>query len=138
MIYYVWPTLLTVFPNVVYQICAKSVLEGMNSLASLTVTYFAGAAFSLTLYYLLHQDADIWVEYCRLNWVPLGLGHVIEGLEVGFIYIYRAGWPVSIVQRAFLTVVLLALDALVYQVPVTVNKHVGIALCLAELAMLNG
>ena len=39
MFNYVWPIALVVFSNVVYQICAKSVTDGMNPFDSLTVTY---------------------------------------------------------------------------------------------------
>lgn len=35
MFNYVWPIALVVLSNVVYQICAKSVLDGMNPFASL-------------------------------------------------------------------------------------------------------
>ena len=43
MFNYVWPLGLVVLSNVLYQICAKSVPEGMNPLASLTITYLIGA-----------------------------------------------------------------------------------------------
>ena len=46
MFSYIWPIALVVISNTLYQICAKSVPEGMNPLASLTVTYLIGAAVS--------------------------------------------------------------------------------------------
>ena len=46
MLAYIWPIALVVLSNTLYQICAKSVPEGMNPLASLTVTYFIGAVIS--------------------------------------------------------------------------------------------
>ena len=39
MFSYVWPIALVVLSNVVYQICAKSVPNGLNPFAALTVTY---------------------------------------------------------------------------------------------------
>ena len=41
---------LLIVSNMVYQICAKSVPQGMNAFASLTITYLVGAAASLILY----------------------------------------------------------------------------------------
>ena len=35
---------LVIVSNVAYQICAKSVPQGMNAFASLTVTYLVGAS----------------------------------------------------------------------------------------------
>lgn len=140
MFNYVWPLGLVVLANVFYQICAKSVPEKMNPLASLTITYVIGAIVSLLLYYILDKDADIFTEYNRLNWAPLVLGFVIVGLEVGYIYAYKAGWPVStaqIVQAAILAVILIFVGNMLYKEPVTWNKIVGICVCLAGLVLIN-
>lgn len=55
MISYVWPIMLVVLSNVAYQICAKSVPEGMDPLASLTVTYTVGAVMSGVLFFALNR-----------------------------------------------------------------------------------
>lgn len=107
MFSYVWPLALVVLSNVFYQICAKSVPEKMNPLASLTITYLIGAIASIVLYYVTNRDGNIIREYKQTNWAPFVLGVVIVGLEVGYIYAYKAGWPVStaqIVQAAILAV----------------------------------
>ncbi|MCQ2456410.1 MAG: hypothetical protein MJ096_03550 [Clostridia bacterium] len=68
------------------------------------------------------------------------LGLVIVGLEVGWIYAYKAGWQVStgsVVQAAFLAVTLILVGALLYREPVTWNKIVGIAVCLVGLVFIN-
>ena len=70
----------------------------------------------------------------------LVLGLAIVGLEVGFIYAYQAGWEVSraaIVQSAFLAVALIGVGAALYREPVTWNKVLGVAVCLAGLALIN-
>ena len=43
MLAYIWPLGLVVLSNVIYQICAKSVPQGMSPFASLTVTYAVSA-----------------------------------------------------------------------------------------------
>jgi phosphate/sulfate permease len=53
-----------------------------------------------------------------VNWAPFVLGIVIVGLEVGYIYAYKAGWPVStaqIVQAAVLAVILIFVGSLLYK-----------------------
>lgn len=140
MFAYLWPLGLAVLSNVFYQICAKSVPEGMNPLASLTVTYAVGAVASLILYYLLNRNADIFREYRQINWAPFVLGLVVVGLEVGFIYAYKAGWPVSmaqIVQAAVLAVLLIFVGRFLYREPLTWNKIAGILVCLAGLGLIN-
>ncbi len=137
---YIWPMALVVLSNVVYQICAKSVPEDMNPFASLTLTYLIGAAASAVLYYALGANGSILREYGKVNWAPLVLGLVIVGLEVGWIYAYKAGWEVStgfIIQSAVLAGVLLLVGALLYREALTWNKLVGVAVCLIGLVILN-
>ena len=95
MITYIWPIALIVLSNTIYQICAKSVPEGMNPFASLTVTYLVGALASAVLYYVSGSRGNLMKEYGKLNWAPFILGIVIVGLEAGWIYAYKAGWQVS-------------------------------------------
>ena len=140
MFAYIWPILLVVLSNTVYQICAKSVPEGIHPLASLTVTYAVGAVVSAILYFALDRDGNLLREYSHLNWAPFALGLVIVGLEVGFIYAYKAGWQVStasIVQSAFLAVTLIAVGLLLYREAITVNKVIGIVICLIGLFFIN-
>ncbi|MDO5436411.1 MAG: EamA family transporter [Clostridia bacterium] len=140
MLGYVWPLALVVVSNVFYQICTKSVPDGMDPFASLTVTYLVGAAASLILYFALNKNGDLLKEYAKINWAPFVLGIVIIGLEVGYIYAYKAGWPVStaqIVQAAVLAVILIFVGYLLYKEELTWNKIAGIVVCLAGLYLIN-
>jgi uncharacterized membrane protein len=140
MLSYIWPIALVVLSNTLYQICAKSVPEGMNPLASLTVTYLVGAAVSCALYFILNRNANLLREIRLTNWAPIVLGVVIVGLEVGFIYAFRAGWQISmaqIVSSAVLAVILIFVGSLLYHEAITWNKIVGIIVCLAGLVLIN-
>ena len=140
MLSYIWPLALVVVSNIVYQICAKSSPASVNPLASLTVTYGVGAVVSGALYFLLNKNGSLLQEYRSLNWAPFVLGIVIVGLEVGFLYAYRAGWKIStasIVQSAFLAVALVIVGALLYHEKVGWNQLVGVGLCLAGLVFIN-
>ena len=140
MFNYVWPIALVVLSNIVYQICAKSVPKGMDPLASLTVTYLVGALLSGVLYFFLHRGGNLLREYRALNWAPLVLGVVIVGLEVGFIYAYKAGWQVSraaIVQSSILAVALVIVGAILFKEHITWTKLVGVAICLVGLVFIN-
>ena len=140
MLNYVWPIVLVILSNVFYQICAKSVPEGMNPLASLTVTYLIGAVVSFALYYILGKDANIIKEYSQINWAPFVLGFVIVGLEVGYIYAYKAGWQVStaqIVQAALVAIVLVFVGYGLYHEALTLKKIAGIVICLSGLVLIH-
>lgn len=137
---YIWPLGLVVLSNVFYQICAKSVPGGMNPFASLTITYGVGMIISFVLYFVLNKNVNILSEYGKLNWAPFVLGLAIVGLEVGYIYAYKAGWPVStaqIVQAVVLAIILIVVGYLLYKESITWNKVVGIIICLAGLGLIN-
>lgn len=140
MLAYVWPIALVVLSNTVYQVCAKSMPKDLNPLASLTVTYLLAAAACAALYFILNPRGNLLKEYGRLNWVPFAFGIVIVGLEVGWIYAYKAGWEVStasVVQGAALAVALIFVGFLLYHEALTWNKLVGVVICLVGLAFIN-
>ena len=137
---YIWPIILVVFSNIIYQIATKSVPKNMDPMASLTVTYVVGAICSTVMYFLMNKNGNLLVEYQKLNQYPFLLGVSIVGLEVGFIYAYKAGWPIStasIVQSAFLSLALIVVGALLYQETISSNKIIGIIICLLGLWLIN-
>ena len=140
MFAYIWPIALVVLSNTLYQVCAKSVPDGMNPLASLTVTYLIGAVVSCAMYYILNRDANLLREFRQINWAPVVLGIVIVGLEVGFIYAFRAGWQISmaqIVSSVTLAIILIFVGYLLYHEAITWNKVAGIIVCLIGLVLIN-
>ena len=140
MLNYIWPIALVVISNTVYQICAKEVPANVSPFASLTVTYLVGAVVTAVMHFLTHPGEDILKQATQMNWAPYVLGVVIVGLEVGWVYAYKAGWQVStgaIVQSAFLAVALIFVGALVYREPITWNKITGIVICIIGLVFIN-
>lgn len=140
MLAYIWPLGLIVLTNVFYQICAKSVPDKIDPLASLTATYLVGAAVSLILYYVLNRNGNIIREYSKLNWASIVLGVAIVGLEAGYIYAFKAGWQVStaqIVQATLVAVIMIVVGYFIYKEAITWNKVLGIAVCLIGLGLIN-
>ena len=137
---YIWPIALVVLSNTLYQICAKSIPETVNPIASLTITYLTAAAASVVLYCVLNRDVNLVQQWRQVNWASIVLGLVLVGLEAGFIYAYKAGWQVSTaatVQSAFLAILLLVVGVALYHEAITWSKVVGVAVCLIGLAILN-
>ena len=142
MFYYVWPVLLVVLSNTVYQICTKGVPENMNPFASLIITYLVGATVAFIMFLILGDSRDILTELKKANWTSFVLGIVLVWLEVGFIYAYKAGWKVSaaqIVTSSILGVILIVVGYVGYKEAITWNKNkiVGVIICLVELGLIN-
>ena len=115
---YFWPLILVVASNSVYHICAKSLPESVDPLASLTVTYLIGSIFSGILYFVTNRGgANLLHEYSQMNWAPYLLGLAVVGLEAGSMHAYKAGWPVSAFQvssAAAIATILVFIGYLVY------------------------
>ena len=65
---------------------------------------------------------------------------VVVGLEVGYIFAFRAGWQVNsaqLVQGAVLAVILLFAGLLLYGEKITWTKVMGVAICLVGLYFIN-
>lgn len=140
MINFLWPITMIIIANVFYQVCTKSVPSDMNPFAGLTITYAVGALISLILFFALNKNASLISEYGKLNWAPFVLGLVIVFLEVGFIYAYKNGWPVStaqIVQSAVVAVALIFIGLFFYHEILTWKKLLGIAMCFSGLVFIN-
>lgn len=140
MLNYIWPLALIVLSNAFYQICAKSVPMQINAFASLTVTYIVGAVVSFGIFFLTKSDALFFEEFKKINWASVILGLSIVGLETGYIYAFKAGWPVSIcqiVQASILAIILIFVGFFFYHEGFSWNKIAGIVVSLFGLALIN-
>ncbi len=140
MFQYIWPLAVIVLSNVVYQICAKGIPPKMNAYASMTVTYAVATLFSAAAFFLSAKDKNIFKEFSHVNWATLVLGIVITGLEVGFIFAYKAGWKVSVlatVANGLLAIALVFAALFLYNEAISWTKICGLALCVAGLWFIN-
>lgn len=136
MFNFIWPAAIIVFSNILYQICAKGIPEQMNTYASMTVTYAVATLFSAVMFFITTRGGNILQQFKLSNWATVILGVVITGLEVGFIYAYKAGWKVSTlatVTNAFLAIALIFLGFFMYREAITWSKVVGVLICLVGL-----
>jgi uncharacterized membrane protein YdcZ (DUF606 family) len=108
--------------------------------ASLLVTYFVGMITATVLYFLTSETKNLALEFKHLNWTSFVLGVAIVGLEVGYIYMYRAGWNISIgslVCNIALAIVLIIVGLLIYHEHISISQIFGIALCIVGLVFIN-
>ena len=127
-----WPLLLIVASNCFYNICTKSMPTNANAFASLTVTYLAGAVLSAILFLVGSKGANLGAEVGKVNWTSLVLALAIVGLEAGYVFLYRAGWKVSLgalTANICLAIALLVIGCLLYRESVTPRQVLGICVC---------
>lgn len=135
-----WPILIVVGANTLYNICTKSTPEDINSFASLAITYGIAAVLSLVFFFCTSEEKNILREVSKANWAAFALAFSIVFLEFGYICIYRAGWKVSVaslVANISLACILLFVGILLYKETIGPRQLAGIAVCAAGLFLIG-
>ena len=132
-----WPLMLIVASNCFYNICTKSMPSNANPFASLTLTYLA--VLTAALFLCGTRGNGIGSELTKINWASLVLSFAIVGLEAGYVFLYRAGWKVSVgalTANICLAIALLAIGCLLYKETITARQILGILVCGAGLFLI--
>lgn len=135
-----YPIIIIVAANTIYNICTKSTPSEMNSFAALFVTYIVAAVISFIMFFATSKDKNVFTEFTKINWAPFVLGIVIVGLELGYIIAYRNGWKmntVSVTANITLAVVLIFVSLVFYKESITIKQVIGMFLCAGGLALIS-
>ena len=134
------PLLLAVCGSLVYHMSAKSIPQSVDPAAALIGLYATALAGSV-LTYLVLKPGPVALRV-EAYWHPMvagvGLGALI--IELGFLLAYRGAWPVStasVVANALVAVILVPLGAAVFREPITVERAIGVVLCLLGVTLLQ-
>lgn len=124
-----------------YHVCQKELPEGANAAAVYVVAYVVGAAIALGLLWTLFRPAgDTIATFRSLGWPAYVLAVAVILVDVGLLYMYRAGWPISqapVFVSVASSIVLVVVGVLRYGERVTAANFVGLALCLIGLVLLT-
>ena len=136
MFWFFLPILIIVVSNVVYDVSSKSIDEDLNAYAGTTIIYSLLAVFYLLLFTALSPEISIIGEWSHFNWavVTFALGSI--GLESGYIFLYRAGWNISLggmVCNVLLALCMVGVGQLFFHETVTLKQYIGVVFCLAGL-----
>jgi len=132
--------LVAILCTVGYHLVLKVTPAGVNPLLSLLVTYaFVTLLFGLVL--LVSPGGFEWrSEMRQLNWTALALALVIVGLDLGFLYLYRSGFAVSLgalITQSAAAMLLLVIGVTVFRERLSAANVAGLVLCLVGLWLVN-
>ena len=136
----IWPILIVILSNTFYNICMKSIPSDVNAFGALMVTYLVAAIISGIIFVFAVGPSNVGVELSKINWTSIILALAIVGLEVGYVFVYRAGWTVStasVVANIGLACVLLVVGYFLYKENVSFNQILGIFVCMVGLILIN-
>ena len=135
----IWPLLVVVGANTIYNISTKSTPSDVNAFASLDTSYFIAMLGSVVMFFITADSKNLLMEISKTNWSALALGIAIVGLEFGYICIYRAGWKIgvaSLVANISLACVLLLIGLFVYKEVITLKQLLGMGICAIGLMLI--
>ena len=122
-----WPMLMVVGANTVYNICAKSTPEKLNSFAALTINYGVAAVLSLLLFFVTTGgEKNLIQEIGKTNWAPVVMGLSVVGLELG-----------SLVANLALACILVLVGVLWYKEVLTGHQILGIGACVVGILLIS-
>ena len=135
-----YPILIIVLSNVLYNVCTKSTPSEVNAFATLSITYLIAAVVSFATFFITSKNKNILAEFSKTNWTTFVLGIVIVGLELGYILAYRNGWSMntaSVTANITLAVALIFVSMIFYKESITIKQIAGIILCGGGLVLVN-
>lgn len=129
------PLVIVIVSGIVYHV-AQRISDAAKPWPMLAVAY--GAAFAVTsVLAFTSTDVTRWNERERTAGLLIGLAAL--GIEAGFFFIYRAGWPLasaSVIANIVVTVVLAVVGIFVFGERLTTFRGVGILLAAAGAALI--
>ena len=112
----------------------------VNPFGALMVTYFVAAVISAVIFAYAVGPSNVAFEISKINWTSIVLAIAIVGLEVGYVFVYRAGWQVSnatVVANIGLACVLIFVGYFLYRENVSIRQILGIIVCMVGLILIN-
>ena len=136
----IWPILVVILSNTFYNICMKSMPNDVNPFGALMVTYIVSAIITAIIFVFMVKPSNVVFELSKVNLTSIVLALVLVGLEVGYVFVYRAGWSVStasVVANIGLACVLLVVGFFLYKENVSIKQIIGIFVCMFGLVLIN-
>ena len=133
-----WPVACVVLADVIYQVCAKKISSRADPLAALGVTYLVSAAVCAGLYYGM-GGMDLFADMFHARLAAAGIGFAVTGLEVGCVYMYKAGWAMNvgfILYTAMIVAALLVVGAVFYGEAVSFTAMAGLIITSSGMYMI--
>ena len=136
----IFPMVLVVLANTMYNICTKSTPGDVDPFVTLIFTYVTAIIVTIILFFVISRPENVAFEISKINWTSIVLGISIVGLETGYILIYRAGWKVSnasVVANICLACTLLIVGFVAYKENISLKQVLGIVICIVGLILVT-
>ena len=137
---FLWPIIMVISANLIYNICTKQLPNGANEFAYLTAAYSIAAIISFLLFLFNSGGKNIVRELLPLGISPFVFGAMFVALELGYIYAYRIGWKIStasLTANISLAILLVIAGIILYKESISIKQLIGMGICAAGLILIS-
>ncbi|WP_394846258.1 EamA family transporter [Pendulispora brunnea] len=123
-----FPLAIVVVAGVVYHVAQKA-SGAVSPWPMLAIAY--GAAFAVAIVMLFARGGDARLPAARDCMAGLALGLAAFGIEAGFFFVYRSGWPLAsaqVIANLSVTAILAITGIMVFGEHLTAGRAAGLAL----------
>ena len=131
---------LAIAATVAYHLVLKLTPSGANPFLSLALTYAAVTLLFVCSLVAAPGGFEWRQEFRAVNWTAPALAVAIVALDLGFLFLYRSGYDLSLgalVTQSAAAMALLAVGVLVFREKLSLANGLGVVLCLAGLWLVN-
>ena len=139
-----WQTLslpLIIVSVLVYHLSQKSIPRDANPIIAIALAYLIAIGAGIAVLMATGEIRKGSELFRAQSWIPIVLlGLSCIGIELGFLYAYRAGWKISttgITTVPFVTVSLALIGVLWFKEELSTLNMIGIALCVIGVVCIN-
>jgi len=133
--------LIVVASNIFYHISQKSIVDELNPILSMIVTYLVAIVMTCALFIVFPLEKNsLSSQLNSINWASYVLGLSLVGLELGFLLAYRSGWNIgfaAIFANVAVTVLLVPIGIYFFKDKVNFTNAIGIFLSIIGIYLIN-
>lgn len=139
MAYYL-PLVLVVISYVTYQVSQKLMPQQLNPYAVFVWVYALALVISLVVMFLFERSFTPLKSMSFLNLPVILIALGICGIEFGFLFAYRAHWPISVAPAVASTagiLLLFLIGAIFFKESISIIKVIGCVLAIVGLLLIQ-
>lgn len=135
---YLFPFVLVVAGNVLYQVSQKSIPKAANPFYTYTIIYAIALVVSGIGAIVYAGDKSLGQTLRDSNWAVIAAGIAVVAIEIGFLLVYRAGWNIStaaVTCSVTVTLMLVPIGLIFFHEHLSPRNMLGLVFCLIGLAL---
>lgn len=134
-----WSMIFVVAGNLLYQVSQKSIPRNLDPVFSVFVSYVTALSLSALLipFAATRPLRESWRE---TTWASVGVGVGAFVIEFAFLFVYRAGWNISLAAfagGAALAAILVPVGVFLYRERLSWINVLGLVFCLVGVALVT-